>query len=306
MGNLKELYDSGINIMEYIREKNDLEENSLSSILASYDLQAGCYVADLLNPKENDVFYADFVRAKMTRFQYVDKFTDELAKEINKYEYNSVLEAGVGEATTFVHLLKKLKNQNCKAKGFDISPSRIKVAKGFTVQNDVKNAEFFVGSLEKIPLSDNAFDIVYTVHAVEPNSNNEKKIIEELYRITNKYLILVEPSYELGNDETKQNIEKHKYVKNLKRTVGELGFKVLKYELFPVGTYRNQPAIIVIEKIEKTKENSVDFCCPICKSKLEFVQQNYFCNDCNLVYPILNDIPILNSESAIIFSKFKD
>lgn len=310
MSNLKELYDSGINIMEYIRKQNSTDENSVNAILASYDMQAGSYINAVLDESLSDKYHINSVRTPMSRAKYTQLFTDELAKEFDKYDYKSVLEAGVGEATTFSYLLKKLKNKDVIAKGFDISPSRIKVAKEFAQSQNISKSkpfvgELFVGDLQKIPFKDNSFDIVYTVHAVEPNTNNEKTIVEELYRICNKYLILVEPSYELGNAETKANIENHKYIRNLKKTVDELGYKVLKHELFPIGTYTNQPAIFVIEKLNNNVlSDKVDFACPVCKSDLKTHEGNYFCSECNLVYPVLSDVPILDVNRAIFFSKY--
>lgn len=290
--------------MEHFRESNNSEENSTSAILVSYDMQSGNYVGTYEGRQVRDNFQIDFKRASMTYEQYLSAFSDELAKEINKYDYDSILEAGVGEATTFMNIVKRLKNQQCISKGFDISPSRITVAKKFLKSHNVGNSELFVGKLQKMPLADNSFDIVYTVHAIEPNSNNEKKIVEELYRVANKYLILVEPSYELGNAETKYNIDKHKYIKNLEGTIKNLGYKVLRYELFPVGTYTNQPAIFVIEKENTNEKSSVDFCCPTCKSKLDLSADNYFCSRCSLVYPVLSDIPILDSNNAVFFSMY--
>lgn len=304
MKTLKELYGLGVNIMEYIRLKNNSSENSLNTILASYDMQAGLYAGAFLSNALIDKFHVNFVRTSLGYRHYVEMFTDELVKEINKYEYNSILEAGVGEATTFSNLLKKLKNKDAVAKGFDISPSRIKVARDFAQSQGIKDADLFVAGLESIPFADNSFDIVYTVHAIEPNSNNEKAIVQELYRVANKYLIMVEPSYELGNEETKQNIEKYKYIKNLKATIDDLGYKLLKYELFPIGTFTNQPAVYVIQKENSEEETSTEFCCPVCKKNLEYIGGNYFCAPCDLVYPVLADIPILDSSRAIFFSRY--
>lgn len=43
--------------------------------------------------------------------------------------------------------------------------------------------------------------------------------------------------------------------------------------------------------------------CPICKKDLNLIEKNreYFlkCNNCNVLYPIIDDIPILLKEEAI-------
>ena len=38
---IKELFDSGANVMEYFREINKSQNNSIEAIKVSYDLQAG-------------------------------------------------------------------------------------------------------------------------------------------------------------------------------------------------------------------------------------------------------------------------
>ncbi|MGO5065110.1 hypothetical protein [Clostridium sp. LCP25S3_F8] len=46
------------------------------------------------------------------------------------------------------------------------------------------------------PLKGNSIDIVYTSHFIQPNGRKEKETLMELYRITNKYLIILELAYE--------------------------------------------------------------------------------------------------------------
>ena len=43
---LKELYDNNVNIMNYFREKDGLNNNSVNAILVSYELQACSYIKD--------------------------------------------------------------------------------------------------------------------------------------------------------------------------------------------------------------------------------------------------------------------
>jgi len=304
----KELYENNVNIMQYCRELKNSEENNIHSIMTSYDLQSGSYVSALNSPIINENYHVNFKKTPMLPAEFTEKFTQEVANEINKYDFSSILEAGIGEATTLVNVCKKLINKNAKISGFDISPSRIQVAKEYSASNRI-SCNLFVADLNHIPLKDNSVDLIYTVHALEPNSNKEFELTKELYRVTNKYLILIEPSYELGNSETKANIEKHKYIKRLREAVNSLGGKILRYELFTIGTYSNQPAIHVIEKSSTpsfSTENAPDykFVCPVCKNELEKVKGHNFCEFCGVVYPILNDIEILNANNSIIFSHY--
>lgn len=301
--NIKELYDNDVNIMQYYRDKVNIAENTTDSILMSYDLQAGSYIDSYIKNKISDNYHENGKRVELSCQEASKKFCKFIASEIKKFDFTTILEAGVGEATSLNLIADNFDSSSVKFSGFDLAPSRIMHAKGFLKTNN-KKADLIVANLLKTPYEDNAFDIVYTIHAIEPNTLNCEKILKELYRITNKYLILVEPSFELGNQATKENIEKHKYIKNLSESVHNLGYKIIKYELCPVGTYSNQPAIMIIEKngSAKSKDN-VKYACPICHKELIY-DGNYFCNECFRVFPEIKNIPLLTEESSIVFTQY--
>ncbi len=160
--------------------------------------------------------------------------------------------------------------------------------------------------MNHIPLLDNSIDVVFTNHAIEPNTNKAFEIVIELFRVCSKYLILIEPSYELGNEETKKNIEEHCYIKNLKEVIQTLDGKIIHHELMPISTYSNLSEIFIIEKNSSIASNEIDYVCPICKTKLILHKGNYFCNNCLLVYPVLDNIVDLNPSHSIIFSHYLD
>ena len=298
---LKTLYSSGVNIMEYFRTKNNVQENEKDAILAAYDLQAGSYIKHL---PIKSMYHIDGHPKEMTSHQYLCEFVKYLGDEISQFEHSSILEAGVGEATTLAYLIEYMEESSSKFFGFDIAPSRILYGKEFLRQKK-QEAELFVGNMLSIPYQDNSFDIVYTVHAIEPNTSDAKNIIKELYRVTKKYLILIEPSFELGNNETKANINKHAYVKELKQQVDELKYEVVKYKLFPVGTFSNQPAIMIIKK-DSNCDDVTSYCCPSCHSKIVFDNGGGYCINCSVFYPIIKKIPILTREAGVFFSHYLD
>lgn len=304
---LKDLYDKNVNIMQYFRENVKSEENSLNAILASYDLQAGSYIDFTERNTLDENCHLNNVKTPMRTKDYVTTLCKYIASEINNFEYNNILEAGVGEATSLNFVLQYLKNKEIEAYGFDLAPSRIQAGLRY-LESYGQNANLFVGNMLKTPFSDNTFDITYTIHALEPNTKNAVNIVKELVRITDKYLLLFEPSYELGNQATKDNINKHKYIKNLYNDVSGInGIEIVKYELCPVGTYSNQIAIMVIKKINDTHNISkVQYSCPVCHSALVKGGENYFCNECLTVYPVIKNIPMLTAENAILFTQYMD
>ena len=92
----------------------------------------------------------------------------------------SVLEAGVGEATTLSGVLKHLQNE-VSSYGFDLSWSRVAYAKDWLLELGITNTVLCSGDLFNIPFLDNSIDVVYTSHSIEPNGGNEEPILRELY-----------------------------------------------------------------------------------------------------------------------------
>ena len=89
---LKNLYESGKNISQLLRTEKNLNHNSSEIIERAYDLQTGSYI-EAMNDTE--------------MLEQKNNYTDRLAKIILELgEPESILEAGVGEATTLSGVLK--------------------------------------------------------------------------------------------------------------------------------------------------------------------------------------------------------
>jgi len=179
LSKIKNIYVEGGNIIAFLRDLECRSNNTVEDIMISYDVQAGTYNSQY---RENPDKYG--------------KYTSQCAEIINAYTLGNqytLCEAGVGEGTTFLPLLRQLKTKPVFAYGFDISWSRIFEAILFEEEfADLRgiNKKLFVGDIFETPFVNNSIDIVYTSHALEPNGGMEKQLLAELYRITAKYLIL--------------------------------------------------------------------------------------------------------------------
>jgi ubiquinone/menaquinone biosynthesis C-methylase UbiE len=282
---IKILYEQGGNIIQYLRNYANSNTNTTEDILISYDFQAGSYIESFAQNTE-----------------YAEKYGKALAELIDKTgEIDSIIEVGVGEATTLNMVINNMKKRPSNIWGFDISWSRLKFAKEFL--NDFKHNDInlFTANLFEIPLPDSSVDIVYTSHSVEPNGGREEDALKELYRITKKYLILLEPSYEFATPEAKKRMLEHGYVKNLSHVAKELGYKIIEHRLFDYcSNPLNPTGLLIIEK-KATITNNLNLICPIMGNKLEkygdsfFVTQNGF-----ITYPVIDNIPCLLKENAIL------
>lgn len=290
LNKIKELYAKGENIVQYLKANNNSSKNNIEDILISYDFQSGSYIN----------FYKNNI-------QYYKDYCGAIAKVINPLgDFSSIIEVGVGEATTLGNLIENLKRIPTNILGFDISWSRIKYAKQFMQEKGIPNSTLFTGDLFEIPLKDNSVDIVYTSHSIEPNGGREKEALQELYRITNKYLILLEPSYTHASDEGKKRMLSHGYITTLPESARELGYEIIEHRLFDTFANPLNPTGLLIIKKGKSHDTSfVELACPLTKSSLEKFDNVYYSDESLLCYPIIKNIPCLLSQNAIIATHFK-
>jgi len=291
---LKSMYDQGKNISALLREEKGLQHNTQEIIEISYDLQTGSYIAAM-----EDAQMADHQK----------NYTAEIVKTIlSLCDPLSILEAGVGEATTLSGVLQHL-NANLRSFGFDLSWSRVAYAKRWLQSQGqgVSNATLCTGTLLHIPFADNSIDVVYTSHSIEPNRGYEDPILQELFRVARKFLILLETSYELANDEARRRMDSHGYCKNLKGIADSMGYNVLEHQLFPfTSNPLNPTAITIIKKGEDAIPPSHILACPKFKTPLEEIGNMLFSPEALVVYPIVGGIPCLRIENGIFASKYKE
>lgn len=293
---VKELYNQQGNIIQHLRQNDGADANSTSDILISYDFQAGSYIQHYQHNKE-----------------LRDSFATKLAVILDGLgSFNSLLEAGVGEAVTLGNMISRLQSKPESIYGFDLSWSRIKYALKFLSNIGVSATELITGDLFCSPFQDNSIDVVYTVHSIEPNGGREREALTELYRVARNYLVLVEPAFEFADEQSKQRMLSHGYITNLYETAMELGYDIIEHRLFDVSLNPQNPTgLIIIRKNndeEQKRENDVSspLCCPLTKAPIHRMKSAYYSPDSMLAYPILEGIPCLLPHNAIVATHFTD
>ena len=286
---MRAAYSRGENMMDYARKQLGSSQNTLLATLVAYDLQAGSYTARVRRKREDNHHWCS-----------------QLAEVLSPYisANSSLLEVGVGEATTLAEVARLLAPSLGYVAGFDLSWSRCSVARDWLRAEGIQ-ADIFVGDLFSIPLADASVDVVYTSHSLEPNGGREKEALSELLRVTRRTLLLCEPIYELAGPDAQARMINHGYVRGLADTLSGLGADVKECRLLPyTSNLLNPSGVVIVEK--KSADGAAPtpaLQCPLTQTPLVRESDVCFSPLTGIVYPVLRGIPLLRAEHAVVGSK---
>lgn len=319
---LKELYSRGENMMAFLRaqlahpraglvgaqsptlegtgrEANNntataspAETNSLEAILASYDIQSGMYTRN----------YANASPAREAYGQAVADILNTLPPAA------TLLEVGVGEATTLAPALSHLAYQPAHILGLDLAWSRLAFARSFLRRKGC-NVTLFTGNMFTPPLGEDSIDLIFTAHAVEPNGGREAEALAALYRIAKHHLVLIEPGYEWASPAARARMQAMGYATGLRRAADQLGYKVLHHGPFSHSLRAENPSsVLIIEKspalprspAERASVPAPHFTCPYTGDPLLAHGDSFLATKTGLTYPVLDGIPCLLQQNAIL------
>jgi len=267
-------------------------------VMVAYDLQAGSYVERI----EKEPVIAEQHKASAAAFATL---FDDLG-------VTSLLDAGTGEATMLASILAQMRKPPAHVQGFDISFSRLLVGRNWLAGQGFPAARLFAGSLTQVPVLADAFDTVVTNHALEPNRGREKEIVAELYRVCRRYLILREPSWELGDEATRQHIEAHRYIRGLPEVMAELGLDVIEHRRFEGDVNAaNRSALTIVRKRDADIGRdapagfpAIPYASPVGKGALTFTGEAYYSAEDALIFPVISGIPCLLAENGVFSTRY--
>ena len=286
---IRALYDRGENITHWIQTREGADNNSVTAILYSYDAQAGSYV-DALKDASARTLKQDLGR--------------ELGGLIDRLAPDSLLEAGIGEATSLAPVLSHMSKRPAHVLGFDLSLSRLLFARKHLTEKGHGNVKLFTGDLDRIPVASDSVDVVLTIHAVEPNHGREETILSELLRVARKHLVMIEPSYEFASAEARARMDRLGYVRGLPEALKRLGHPAGRVERWPHNSNPlNEAALIVVDKAAARTGIEPRFVSPISGRDLIERKDCWFCPEDGHAFPIIAGIPCLTVENAVLASK---
>jgi len=285
-------YAKGINVTDFLKTKFRSSSNTSEIIEIAYDLQAGSYIDYWEKNTEQSNLYA----AELA--DILDQHTPEKA---------SILDVGTGEMTTLTTILNHMKVTPSSIFALDLSWSRI--IKGIKfyeshLRKPTIEINAFVSDMSAIPITSDSIDVITSSHALEPNEAKLTEILSELLRVAKHKLVLFEPSYEINSQVGKNRMSRHGYIKNLPAIVSDLGGRII--EITPIKNVSNplNPTVCYIIETNNNQSQS-----PIIKPQFSIPGTNeLLCYEdgflaspaAGIVFPVLDNIPILKLEKAIL------
>ena len=161
----------------------------------------------------------------------------------------SLIEAGAGDLATLVGIAKVIDPRPSRLGAVDISERRLVVGRTWAERQRVTVNVICAANAAALPFVDNEWDLVITSNCLEQNPKKTlPAILRELHRVSARYLVLIEPSYELAQPLQRRRIHKVGHVRGIPAVVRKLGFELIRHELLPARECMNEIAITVVAK----------------------------------------------------------
>jgi SAM-dependent methyltransferase len=247
-----------LNIINFLFNKKINYSNSrdLDAVKRKYDQISGSYIYEFEKEISSYLAYNHFEKKiYFIKSRQIDHPSNFILNFCNEHSLNSIFEVGAGELTTLFPIVK---NRSFKfTSALDLSEERLKKGLIFFKKNNLKIDNLISGNATKLPYEDNSFDLVYSHYCLEQVPLLSQEIINEMIRVSSKYVIFIEPSYEFSNSYTRNKILvkgypifKSKMFKNKKS-------KIIYRDGMPYSRFVNYAELVILEKKEKLQGNPI-------------------------------------------------
>lgn len=238
-------------------------------------------------------------------------FQQQFAKLLSGLDIKSVLEVGGGELTKLM-VMRDVLGKDVQYFSIDLSFGRC--WEGYHREKGLFSSLFVAkANATALPFQDCSVDLVYSYACLELMPRIYKQAINEMVRVARKHVLIMEPSFELGDIVTKiiilgknnvrginsylmrqsrkQRSKIHLRGHDILPTQGSPAY-LFAYHLIDVATGDSAGSQLDISSI---------IGCPVCKKPLAVNEHFYYCEACKLVFQIFDGIPNLDSQYALNF-----
>jgi ubiquinone/menaquinone biosynthesis C-methylase UbiE len=272
-----------------------------------YDQISGSYIQDNYYRGKKRFSVVNGKILKISSIKNMELIRNEIRTVLKNYNFKNILEVGVGELTTLEDIYK-FKKGKVDCYGIDLSLNRLIHGLHEFKKRHPKIPRVSKSNATMLPFPDNSFDLVLTRHTLEQMPENYKQAIDEIIRVSKKYFVLFEPSFELGSLTQKLKILNSDYVRGIPNYLLSKKNLIVKkpYLMKNSANPLNHTACTVVEikkSIKKTINKEVPFVCPVSKEKLKYFNDFLYSSKKQIAYPVINKIPILDPSNSFKMSK---
>ena len=273
-----------------------------------YDEITGLYIKD--NYYEGRLRYSvvDSQIRKVSSIDNMRLIRQEIKEVLDEFNFNNVLEVGVGELTTLDSIYSNF-GPDIDCYGVDLSLNRI-----YHGLHEYKKRHRSLPTVVKanavqLPFPDNSFDLVYTRHTLEQMPTIFKEALSEIIRVSRKQIILFEPSFELGSMSQKIKMLNSDYIRGMPKFLKKRSdvqvesINLMKNSANPLN-HTACYKLIPVPSIEIEKNvNPVSLVCPQSKTQLERKSGYYYSKESSRAYPIIEGIPVLDYDYSFCITE---
>lgn len=278
----KRAYERDENIIRHLDER--YPEQHLQNIEISYSIQSGSYTRTAHDPV--------VARNRREMHELIVSFLDE-------HRCQSLLDCGIGEGTSWLEFSRPVESFF----GLDASFHRLMwCQKNLGNISALSRHRLCKANMLDLPFADAAIDAAVTMHAVEPNHEEDTvAIVKELARVAAKLIILIEPNYRSASPAMRERMECHAYSRNIWQAAESLESFSVEYDrpLRHANNSLNVSSCLVLKRTSEKARPDKPFRSPIDGSPL--VEQTGVLIDTEGCYgfPIVAGVACLASEDAI-------
>jgi ubiquinone/menaquinone biosynthesis C-methylase UbiE len=175
------------------------------------------------------------------------EFIQQMIAFLRKAKFETILEVGSGASINLYYLSRRFSKVECI--GLDFAQNRIREAKTYWDNKGIRLSYIHASTLH-LPLRERSMDVVFSSQCLEQIAQDNEcgQAMDEMYRVSRRQVILLEPSYELGNLAQKFYIELRGYSKHIlstaKRRCTTAGYSLLE----TTSNALNPTMIVLINK----------------------------------------------------------
>lgn len=278
----REMMVQGKNIIQGLTQEDGATRTVAIEI--AYALQSGSYTA-----------YATTEAAGLSRREG----HAILEPLLQKYGCSTLLDCGAGEGTRWLDFSAPLKGLTL----LEGSWSRLAFAPAIMEKvPSIAAHQLIKGNMMDLPFASGSFDAVFTSHALEPNTGeNAARIIDNLFSMARKLVVLFEPNYRDAHPEMRARMEMHGYAQNIWDIAeAQAGFTKIASGDFEVSPNPdNRTSYLVMSRDVPLPDTGQHMRAPRRKTPLFETADGYQCVDGSFAYPKIGGIACLAEEDGV-------